>query len=85
MKAALRALVACAPAVATPASGREDGGSGRLASPATKRSWEFAPPAYPTRRGPFPQLTSGPVTIRGSWFNPGSNVQVLAGMFGATL
>jgi hypothetical protein len=34
--------------------------------------------------GPFAQLTWGPVTVGGYWFNPGSNEQVFVGMVGAT-
>ena len=36
------------------------------------------------QRGPFAQVTWGPVTIGGYWFNPGSNHQVFVGMIGAT-
>ena len=36
------------------------------------------------QRGPFAQVTWGPVTIGGYWFNPGSNAQVFVGMIGAT-
>jgi len=36
------------------------------------------------QRGPFAQVTWGPVTIGGYWFNPGSNDQVFVGMLGAT-
>jgi len=36
------------------------------------------------QRGPFAQLTWGPVTIGGYWFNPGSNEQVFVGMIGVT-
>ena len=36
------------------------------------------------QRGPFAQVTWGPVTIGGYWFNPGSNGQVFVGMIGAT-
>jgi len=36
------------------------------------------------QRGPFAQVTWGPVTIGGYWFNPGSNDQVFVGMIGAT-
>ncbi len=36
------------------------------------------------QRGPFAQMTWGPVTIGGYWFNPGSNDQVFVGMIGAT-
>ena len=36
------------------------------------------------QRGPFAQVTWGPVTIGGYWFNPGSNEQVFVGMIGAT-
>jgi hypothetical protein len=36
------------------------------------------------QRGPFAQVTWGPVTIGGYWFNPGSSEQVFVGMFGAT-
>ncbi len=35
------------------------------------------------QRGPFAQVTWGPVTIGGYWFNPGSNDQVFVGMVGA--
>ncbi len=35
------------------------------------------------QRGPFAQVTLGPVTIGGYWFNPGSNEQVFVGMIGA--
>ena len=34
--------------------------------------------------GPFAQLTWGPVTLGGYWFNPGSSEQVFVGMIGAT-
>ena len=36
------------------------------------------------QRGPFGQVTWGPVTIGGYWFNPGSSDQVFVGMIGAT-
>lgn len=36
------------------------------------------------QRGPFAQLTWGPVTIGGFWFNPGSRDQVFVGSIGAT-
>jgi len=36
------------------------------------------------QRGPFAQVTWGPVTIGGYWFNPGANDQVFVGMIGAT-
>jgi len=36
------------------------------------------------QRGPFAQVTWGPVTIGGYWFNPGSSEQVFVGMIGAT-
>ena len=36
------------------------------------------------QRGPFAQVTWGPVTIGGYWFNPGANDQVFVGMVGAT-
>ena len=36
------------------------------------------------QRGPFAQITWGPVTIGGYWFNPGSSTQVFVGMIGAT-
>ena len=36
------------------------------------------------QRGPFAQLTWGPVTVGGYWFNPGSNEQIFVGMLGAT-
>ena len=35
------------------------------------------------QRGPFAQVTWGPVTIGGYWFNPGSTDQVFVGMIGA--
>jgi hypothetical protein len=35
------------------------------------------------QRGPFAQVTWGPVTIGGYWFNPGSSDQVFVGMIGA--
>ena len=35
------------------------------------------------QRGPFAQLTWGPVTIGGYWFNPGSNDQIFVGLVGA--
>jgi hypothetical protein len=35
------------------------------------------------QRGPFAQVTWGPVTLGGYWFNPGSNDQVFVGMIGA--
>jgi hypothetical protein len=34
--------------------------------------------------GPFAQLTLGPVTIGGYWFNPGSSEQVFVGSIGVT-
>jgi hypothetical protein len=34
--------------------------------------------------GPFAQVTLGPVTIGGYWFNPGSSEQVFVGMIGLT-
>ena len=36
------------------------------------------------QRGPFVQLTWGPVTVGGYWFNPGSRDQVFVGSIGAT-
>ncbi len=36
------------------------------------------------QRGPFAQLTWGPVAVGGYWFNPGSNEQIFVGMLGAT-
>ena len=36
------------------------------------------------QRGPFGQVTWGPVTIGGYWFNPGSSSQVFVGLIGAT-
>jgi len=36
------------------------------------------------QRGPFAQVTWGPVTIGGYWFNPGSSDQVFVGIIGAT-
>ena len=36
------------------------------------------------QRGPFVQVTWGPVTIGGFWFNPGSRDQVFVGSIGAT-
>ena len=36
------------------------------------------------QRGPFAQVTSGPFTIGGYWFNPGSGDQVFVGSIGAT-
>ena len=36
------------------------------------------------QRGPFAQVTWGPVTLGGYWFNPGSSDQVFVGMIGAT-
>jgi len=36
------------------------------------------------QRGPFAQVTLGPVTIGGYWFNPTSNDQVFVGSIGAT-
>ena len=36
------------------------------------------------QRGPFAQVTWGPVTIGGYWFNPGSSDQVFVGSIGAT-
>ena len=36
------------------------------------------------QRGPFAQLTWGPVTVGGYWFNPGSNEQIFVGMLGTT-
>jgi hypothetical protein len=36
------------------------------------------------QRGPFAQVTLGPVTIGGYWFNPGSDEQVFVGSIGAT-
>ena len=35
------------------------------------------------QRGPFAQVTWGPVTIGGFWFNPGSRDQVFVGSIGA--
>ncbi len=35
------------------------------------------------QRGPFAQVTWGPVTIGGFWFNPGSSNQVFVGSIGA--
>jgi hypothetical protein len=36
------------------------------------------------QRGPFAQVTLGPFTIGGYWFNPGANDQIFIGMVGAT-
>jgi len=36
------------------------------------------------QRGPFVQLTFGPVTVGGYWFNPGSNEQVFVGQAGVS-
>jgi len=36
------------------------------------------------QRGPFAQVTWGPVTIGGFWFNPGSSSQIFVGSIGAT-
>jgi len=36
------------------------------------------------QRGPFAELTFGPVTIGGYWFNPGSSEQVVVASIGAT-
>jgi hypothetical protein len=36
------------------------------------------------QRGPFGQVTWGPVTIGGYWFNPGSRDQIFVGLIGAT-
>jgi len=36
------------------------------------------------QRGPFAQVTWGPITLGGYWFNPGSNDQVFVGSIGAT-
>ena len=36
------------------------------------------------QRGPFAQVTWGPVTVGGFWFNPGSKDQVFVGSIGAT-
>lgn len=36
------------------------------------------------QRGPFVQLTKGPMTLGGYWFNPGSNDQVFVGSIGVT-
>lgn len=36
------------------------------------------------QRGPFAQLTFGPVTIGGYWFNPGTSDQVVVASIGAT-
>jgi hypothetical protein len=35
------------------------------------------------QRGPFAQVTWGPITIGGYWFNPGAGDQVFVGMIGA--
>jgi len=35
------------------------------------------------QRGPFAQLTWGPVTVGGYWFNPGSSEQIFVGMLNA--
>jgi len=35
------------------------------------------------QRGPFAQVTWGPVTLGGYWFNPGAGDQVFVGMIGA--
>ena len=37
------------------------------------------------QRGPFGQVTWGPVTIGGYWFNPGSSDQIFVGMIGASV
>ena len=36
------------------------------------------------QRGPFAQVTWGPITFGGYWFNPGSRDQVFVGSIGAT-
>jgi len=36
------------------------------------------------QRGPFAQVTWGPVTFGGYWFNPGSRDQVFVGLIGVT-
>jgi hypothetical protein len=36
------------------------------------------------QRGPFVQVSFGPVTLGGYWFNPGSSDQVFVGSIGAT-
>ena len=36
------------------------------------------------QRGPFAQVTWGPITLGGYWFNPGSRDQVFVGSIGAT-
>ena len=36
------------------------------------------------QRGPFAQLTWGPATIGGYWFNPGSDDQIFVGMLNVT-
>jgi hypothetical protein len=36
------------------------------------------------QRGPFAQVTWGPVTVGGYWFNPGASEQVFVGLIGAT-
>jgi hypothetical protein len=36
------------------------------------------------QRGPFAQLTWGPVTVGGYWFNPGSSEQIFVGLISAT-
>jgi hypothetical protein len=36
------------------------------------------------QRGPFAQVTWGPITIASFWFNPGSRDQVFVGSIGVT-
>ncbi len=36
------------------------------------------------QRGPFVQVTLGPFTVGGYWFNPGSGDQIFVGLIGAT-
>jgi hypothetical protein len=36
------------------------------------------------QRGPFAQVTWGPITVGGYWFNPGASEQVFVGLIGAT-
>jgi hypothetical protein len=36
------------------------------------------------QRGPFAQVTWGPITIGSFWFNPGSRDQVFVGSIGVT-
>jgi hypothetical protein len=93
MNTALQALAAVTAAACAAAYAGEGDGGGRGASPAETPSWDFALAAYPTvvrggerdiQRGPFAQMSRGPFTLGGYWFNPGSGDQLFVGLLGVS-